>query len=803
MSLLNRARLLLNGLTRANLSRNASYGLPAKTSSRRYFSFYPPAYIIKISPIVKPKARSALLSSISPLHNFEQAVKAKNPENAWSSFTRILITPNEKLISSTHISGLLDILLSSKNKKLTHERCVALLSHMKRLRTSFQTVREHFPLVRFYLFFGYKEELVNLIRVLTEKFSFSEKECSQLIYQFGSVDVRQAWTFYQHVNPILILGEQPLLDLLSFALKNNDGVIIDEIGDYVFTSEAEPSRPVYQALVQAYTNCCTLDSVLKLYHKADNSDLLNIRVFNMFITFFRKAMRYDLCIHMYNELTRRHITPDIVTLTSMMQVYARKLDIQSAEAMLKKLFKEGLSPDVMTYTTLIGMYAKASKMDKAYDLISEMKKNGVSPTLRTYTALLNGCSISNDVDGAMKIFRQMEASGVQPDITAYNTLLRAYSKHPNDDEIQKILAEMIERKCNPNSGTYSLLAHYYLEHGDEDRIDELESKLLDGGHVDELACHTLVDTYLALSNWSRAIKVYEIMKSRNLGPLTDIYNAILKSLANESEESPLLKFFHEGGSTQNIVSFNIILNYFRLHDKVKELQESYESMVRSGVRGDLTTYNILISAYCNVGDLNKALNVFDSLESKGTQPDRRIFNTLLSACFKHNESNLAFSIYQAMLDQKLTPDQHTLTILMDHYNRIGEMENVFRIWELLTRDFPKETLNTSVSVLLDSLGFNGNLDTLKHMWEKLRADGYMLDENNFSSYIEALCRFGAHDDAIKVLMHEMESIQPSRKTCELLLKSLVSYRRKEDVVEVMNFLRTKSPEIYSVLAKIL
>ncbi|KAK9729779.1 hypothetical protein K7432_000024 [Basidiobolus ranarum] len=804
MSLLNRARLFLSGLPRKSLLQN-SYciqSVSTKTTCIRHFSFYSPSYIIRISPTTKPKARSALVSTISPLHNLEQAIKSHNSEVAWASFTRLLITPNEKLLTSTHFSSLLDTLLFNKNKKSAVEKCLSLLSHMKRLQTPFQTLREHFPLVKFYILFGYKEEFKDLIHRLIEEFSFSEKEFTQLMYQISSITVKGAWSFYQQTNSALPLGEQPLLDFLSLAMQRNEVAIINEIGDHLFTLETKPTIVACQALVEAYTNCCSLDSVLKLYHRVENCVVLNARVYNMLINFFSKVTRYDLCIHMFDELARHQVTPDIITFTSMMQVYAKTLNIPSAECMFEQLLAEGFTPDVITYTTLIGMYTKATKMDKAWDMISAMEKHGVLPNLYTYTALLNGYSILNDMDGAMKVFHRMKSNGVRPDVLAYNTLLRASSNCPSDVEIQKIVGEMVESNCQPNLSTYDILMRYYLQRGDEVKIDELQNRLLGIAQSNSLAYRTLVDTYLGLSDWNRAIKVYEQMKSRHGVPIIDVFNSMLKFLSKESDGKRLLEFFRQEDLSQNVSSYNILLEHFHKNSNVNELKALYDSMLKHGIRGDFMTFNILVKAYSDAGYLSRSLNMFDIMLSKGIQPDRTLYNTLISSCFKHNESDIAFDVYQSMLDQKIAPDQHTLTILMDHYNHVGEMENVFRIWEVLVADFPKETLNSSISVLLDSLGFNGNLETLTTMWKKLKAERYILDENNYSSYIEALCRFGAHDDAMKVFMHEMASLQPSRKTCELLLKSLVSYRRKEDVEKIMDFLRLKNPDIHSTLVKI-
>ncbi|KAJ1964715.1 hypothetical protein IWQ62_002857 [Dispira parvispora] len=102
-----------------------------------------------------------------------------------------------------------------------------------------------------------------------------------------------------------------------------------------------------------------------------------------------------------------------------------------------------------------------------------------------------------------------------------------------------------------------------------------------------------------------------------------------------------------------------------------------------------------------------------------------------------------------------TPNIYTFTLLIDGYNRAGHIDKVIAVW----RDFEKSGLAINqvfISVLLDALGYHHQSQLLVQFWNTLQQGNVAkLTENNFNSYLEALCRMGNFEKACQVFTEEM------------------------------------------------
>ncbi|KAF8756021.1 PPR repeat [Rhizoctonia solani] len=124
------------------------------------------------------------------------------------------------------------------------------------------------------------------------------------------------------------------------------------------------------------------------------------------------------------------------------------------------------------------------------------------------------------------------------------------------------------------------------------------------------------------------------------------------------------------------------------------------------------------------------------------------------------------------LDTNLTPDTGLLNSLMLAYGRVGALDSVLAIWERI-RDRGWD--NASASIVIDALGRSGrsNLQRARMIWDTLRRrHGSKLTVNNYTAWVETLCRLGEFSEAERVVFIDMRgNIKPDEKT----LRTLVSF----------------------------
>ncbi|CAE6431098.1 unnamed protein product [Rhizoctonia solani] len=136
------------------------------------------------------------------------------------------------------------------------------------------------------------------------------------------------------------------------------------------------------------------------------------------------------------------------------------------------------------------------------------------------------------------------------------------------------------------------------------------------------------------------------------------------------------------------------------------------------------------------------------------------------------------------LDTNLTPDTALLNSLMLAYGHAGAIENVLAIWDQI-RDRGWD--NASVSIVIDSLGRSGraNLVRARNLWDLLRRrHGSKLKVNNYTSWVEALCRLGEFAEAERVVFVDMQgNVRPDEKTLRTLASFAWRVGRQAQVLE--------------------
>ncbi|KAJ9057076.1 hypothetical protein DSO57_1026000 [Entomophthora muscae] len=138
----------------------------------------------------------------------------------------------------------------------------------------------------------------------------------------------------------------------------------------------------------------------------------------------------------------------------------------------------------------------------------------------------------------------------------------------------------------------------------------------------------------------------------------------------------------------------------------------------SGANTDIAPLNILIEGLAKQGDVKGVGAVVETMKKAGIEPNNKTFGTLMEA-----------------------------------YSRGRHSDKVISIWHSNPNKTPDNCQN-QISILLDSCGFNSSLDILKCEWASIKRNTYILNENIYASYIQALIRQNDPQTAIAVFLNE-------------------------------------------------
>lgn len=122
------------------------------------------------------------------------------------------------------------------------------------------------------------------------------------------------------------------------------------------------------------------------------------------------------------------------------------------------------------------------------------------------------------------------------------------------------------------------------------------------------------------------------------------------------------------------------------------------------------------------------------------------------------------------LDPTLKPDTALWNQLMDTYQRARCFNEAFTIWE--TMFVSGQFDNITISIVLDSCNFAGFVDKGRNIMRRVYKSGFPLNEHNWSTWVECLCRHRKFDEAMRVLFVEMpekSGVAPSANIAKLIL----------------------------------
>jgi pentatricopeptide repeat protein len=359
---------------------------------------------------------------------------------------------------------------------------------------------------------------------------------------------------------------------------------------------------------------------------------------------------------------------------------------RAAEANEDELFNEGIRPDVITYTAVINAFAQRGLVqtaEKVFEMMFQDYKSGneqAKPDEAAFNAVVNGLAIQQDILYNKKSKRLKQGNGAQADFK------------------QLALEEMEEQT-----------AFYSPERAEQilERMEELcHEGLLD--FTPSVCIYASVLKAWAKSKRpdgpKRARAILDKMKLlHHSGPNTIAYNVVIDSYSragNVKEAEALLQEmldeYNSGRNVDakpNIMSYTACITaYGRIKNKYWIEPEMAESTLRRmqklgdpNVKAEHICYTSVIDVYakaCIFGDsknrvkylkrveelLDEMIELSDMNGHKSAAPSAVTYNTVLKAiafCKApiQDRKERAKRVFALMTEKGLQPDSYTLSVL--------------------------------------------------------------------------------------------------------------------------------------------
>jgi pentatricopeptide repeat protein len=101
------------------------------------------------------------------------------------------------------------------------------------------------------------------------------------------------------------------------------------------------------------------------------------------------AKQADKALEVVRMMQELGIRPDIVTYNALLDACEKNDRLEDAQRIMEEeIPRQGLVPNVITFTTMINLYGKRKMLVQALALYQDAIKMGLKPELKAYTAVI-------------------------------------------------------------------------------------------------------------------------------------------------------------------------------------------------------------------------------------------------------------------------------------------------------------------------------------------------------------------------------------------------------------------------------
>ncbi|KAH0634263.1 hypothetical protein KY290_038506 [Solanum tuberosum] len=382
----------------------------------------------------------------------------------------------------------------------------------------------------------------------------------------------------------------------SLAQDSDIGILRNEL----IRSEKSHFEPLSGRRVK---NAKGLDSVSKIFQMMPDKDVVS---WNTVIGGNVQSGLYEEALERLREMSNAYLKPDCFTLSSVLPVFARHVDVLKGKEIHGYAIRHGFDKDEFIGSSLIDMYATCTRVEDSYrvfNLLSE--KDDVS-----WNSIIAGCVQNGTFDEGLGLFRQMLAANVKPVEVSFSAILPACAHLTTLHLGKQLHAYIIRVGFAQNMYIASSLVDMYAKCGKIMTARWIFDKM----EIHDSVSWTAIIMGYALNGHAReATILFENMQHDKIKPNAVAYLAILTACSHAG-------LVDEGW------------NYFT-------------SMSRYGVSPDLEHYTSIADLLGRAGRLMEAYKFINDMPIK---PTGSIWATLLSACRVHKNVELAEKVAKEM-----------------------------------------------------------------------------------------------------------------------------------------------------------
>eukprot|EP01018_Ginkgo_biloba_P007816 Gb_14211 [translate_table: standard] len=288
------------------------------------------------------------------------------------------------------------------------------------------------------------------------------------------------------------------------------------------------------------------------------------------------------------------------------------------------------------------------------------------------------------------------------------------------------------------------------------------------------------------------------------------YCALLNCYVNEKltdKSESIMEKLKELGFATNALAYNEMMKLYMTNGQLDKVLLLIQEMNKNGVMLDICSYNIWMTTCAAISDMDKMQDVLYQIKhDDNVNSDWTVYNTLAKIYIEAGRLEDAESALRELESKMTHSDRVPYDRLISLYGRIGNKQELYRIWRCFQLAFPKMTIKSYVC-LLSALVKIGDIEGAENIFEEWDSVASTYDVRVPNVLLGAYIRKGLLAKAEVLLEHILErGGKPNSNTWEILAEGYIEKKQIDQAVEAMKRalsivkLPTWQPKSVNVLA---
>ncbi|KAH6572608.1 hypothetical protein BASA61_010424 [Batrachochytrium salamandrivorans] len=279
-----------------------------------------------------------------------------------------------------------------------------------------------------------------------------------------------------------------------------------------------------------------------------------------------------------------------------------------------------------------------------------------------------------------------------------------------------------------------------------------------------------------------------------------IFHSVIRSACAVGNSALALDSYNrmvKSGVKPNLWTFSFLMRMFSKKGDLVGANSVWERLQFMGIKPDIVLCTMLIKLRADKGDIPGMLAIFSESKSLGLTPDCRLYNALLHGYNLINDLESMRLLYINMVViEKLIPDETTFTIIIHAHIKFGDITGARRWFRTMTGE------NGSTDAILPPTDHQNTHRELSDMYDidptSIPYAGVAISPGVFPYTIlmSGLANIGNLDEMGKVFMKMVTSkVAPNLHTYTVIIKGYVAAKNMPAALEVFRQMTTGSSSI--------